>query len=261
MNGFSQKTLEFLADKYYVYALQDSGNQEIFYIGKGTGDRVFSHQIDAHKNLKSETEKLNRIHDIENRGDKVERIILHHSLSENEALACEAALINCLRYIHSGWLANIQGGYHATEVMRVEEFEQIYGAEELPVRDILENVIVIKINRRYKKGMSLEEIKEIVRGHWRIDGRKAGKAKYIFAVYNGLIVGVYEPERWYPSTEITPEFPRPEEIGKQELANRKYCVCKTVAQDSEIGKKYLGKTVSEFSKLTQNPISYIGNFS
>lgn len=38
MNSFSEKSLLSLGD-YYVYGLIDPRNKQIFYIGKGTGNR------------------------------------------------------------------------------------------------------------------------------------------------------------------------------------------------------------------------------
>ena len=261
MKEFSQKVLESMGDTYYVYALRDSGTGEVFYIGKGKGNRIFSHEIEAKKNPEAEKENLARIHAIEQSDNRVERIVVHDRLLEAEALAAEAALINYLTYVSPNMLTNIQGGHHSHGAMNVEAYSDHCGAEELPLSEILENVIVIKINRLYTSDLELEDIKEKVRGHWRISQRRASKAKYIFAVYRGLIVGIYELERWYSSTEITPMFPRPKEIGTRDLANRKYCTCQTVLPESEVGKRYFKKTISAFSKATRNPISYIGDFS
>lgn len=42
---FDDITVEKL--KFYVYILKDPGNNEIFYVGKGQGNRVFEHVIEA----------------------------------------------------------------------------------------------------------------------------------------------------------------------------------------------------------------------
>lgn len=43
---FSEKSLLSLGD-YYVYGLIDLRNRKIFYIGKGTGNRVFEHELES----------------------------------------------------------------------------------------------------------------------------------------------------------------------------------------------------------------------
>lgn len=42
MECFSPETIDHL--KYYVYTYADPTNHEIFYIGKGTGNRIFAHE-------------------------------------------------------------------------------------------------------------------------------------------------------------------------------------------------------------------------
>ena len=45
MEYFSNKTKEELG--YYVYCLVDPNDNKIFYIGEGSGDRVFNHARNA----------------------------------------------------------------------------------------------------------------------------------------------------------------------------------------------------------------------
>ena len=53
VKSFSEKALDAL-NGYYVYALVDPRNDKVFYIGKGIGNRVFSHEIESEKSPLSE---------------------------------------------------------------------------------------------------------------------------------------------------------------------------------------------------------------
>ena len=93
MKFFSEKAIEAL-NGFYVYALVDPRNDKVFYVGKGTGNRVFSHEIESGKSRESEKKKLQHIREIENCGYSVRRLIINWGLTENEAFIAEATLIN-----------------------------------------------------------------------------------------------------------------------------------------------------------------------
>ena len=59
ISSFSEKAIESL-NGFYVYALIDPRNEKVFYIGKGTGNRVFSHEIESGKSRDSEKKKIQR---------------------------------------------------------------------------------------------------------------------------------------------------------------------------------------------------------
>lgn len=247
MNSFSDITKQKL--QYYVYALIDPRNNEIFYVGKGINDRVFQHEWE--KETAIESEKHLRINAIKESGNAVKKVILLYGLTEESAFASESALINLLNYTEHHKLTNIMSGHHAEPVMTVEEFELFHGAELLTEKDIQHNLLVIKINALYEHGMSDDEIKDCARGHWVINIKNASKADYLVAVYHGIVVGVYENMQWYPSGKQTEFYPY---LSEKTLAmtKRKYCTCTSVPES-----KYLGKNISALVKTAQNPISYI----
>ena len=75
MEKFSEKSLLSLGD-YYVYGLIDPRNRKTFYIGKGTGNRVFEHELESRGNPESERLKLKTIAEIKAAGLEVEKLFL-----------------------------------------------------------------------------------------------------------------------------------------------------------------------------------------
>lgn len=102
---------------YYVYFLIDPTNQEIFYVGKGKGDRVSSHVKQAINGNVANAEKHKRITKILSDGGKVEEFIFEHYKEERDAFACEKFFIETIRSLG---LTNIANGV-MTNAERVSE--------------------------------------------------------------------------------------------------------------------------------------------
>ena len=81
-NGNSIELLPF-----YVYELRDPRTNSVFYVGKGTKNRLEVHSADE------ENSKSARIHEIERAGQTVVRIIVGRFRTEEEAFAVEAVFI------------------------------------------------------------------------------------------------------------------------------------------------------------------------
>jgi hypothetical protein len=64
------------------------------------------------------------------------------------------------------------------------------------VQSIDEPVLVVKINRTYREGMSKDELYEIVRGIWKVDKRKLDKIQYVLGVHHGIVKEVYQVAYW-----------------------------------------------------------------
>lgn len=262
ITAFSEKTLSAI-NGYYVYALIDPRSNDVFYIGKGTGNRVFSHEAEIEKSSETEKEKIRKIRDIESNGFSVKRVMINWGLSEQEAFAAEASLINLFNVISDVRLTNIVAGHHVHESLTVEAFELRYGAESLKPEEIKHNILVIKINKLYRKNMSNYEIYDAVRGMWRVslNSIKLKKIRYVFAVYNGLIVGVYKPDEWHYVYENI-DLPQHEKMDNdtfERLKNRVYFVCKRYDELDDEGRFYLHKSIAELkvNQSTQNPVSYL----
>ena len=262
IHAFSEKALVSL-NGYYVYALVDPRDDKVFYIGKGTGNRVFSHEMESDKSPKSEKKKLQKIRNIEKDGFSVKRLIVNWGLSENEAFVAEATLINLLNRLPDILLTNEVSGHHVHESLTAEEFELMYGAVPLKKDDIKHSILVIKINKLYRRDMSKAELYDAVRGFWNasLKSIETRKVEYVFGVYNGLIVAVYKPDEWHYGHEMI-EIPqrgilKPED--HERLKNRVYFICKDYNELDEEGRFYLNKSIVDLkvNQSAQNPITYL----
>lgn len=259
---FSEMALRQL-NGFYVYALIDPRNNQIFYIGKGIDNRVFSHEAESGKSPKSEKAKLQRIQQIEGAGYDVKRLIVNWGLTEAEAFAAEATMINLMNFISPEILTNAVAGHHVHESLTVEDFELLYGAEHLRPEDIRHNILCIKINQRYHRDMTPKEMYDAVRGIWRasMSTIKSKRIEYVFGVYNQLIVAVYKPGEWHYVHERI-DAPHIEELdadGFERAKNRVYFTCDDYAQMDENQLFYLHKSIADLkvNQSAQNPITYL----
>ncbi len=107
--------------KTNVYRLIDPRNGETFYVGKGQGDRVFSH-IRAEQNLEGDDldNKIKRIREILLAGFEVAHVIHRHGMDDKTAFEVEAALIDAypgLTNIVGGAGSRDYGAMHAKEIV------------------------------------------------------------------------------------------------------------------------------------------------
>lgn len=238
---FDAKICETLG--YYVYSLKDpTRDGEIFYVGKGVDNRCFAHVEEARSNLRT-TEKLDRIRAILASGNLVDIDIVRHGLDEKTAFEVEAALIDILNLkVEERGGNEVRGHGSERGVNSIDELRIIYGAEELETD---EPILLIKINRLYEKGMSLDQVYEKVRWCWRLNIGKAQKAKYILAVAHGIVRGVFSP---YEFVRV-----KSHEIKHEKDENRVYFNAK-----SEPDSPYLHKSTKAFGQKGQaSPIRYV----
>lgn len=261
MKKFSEKALQSL-NGYYVYALIDPRTDKVFYIGKGIGNRVFNHEIETNKSPDSEKIKLQTISSIEKAGLHVKRVIVNWGLTEGEAFAAEASLINLWNFTSEIKLSNMVAGHHVHESLTVEDFELRYGAEHLKEEDIKHNILVIKINRLFHWDMSPKELYDATRGNWVVSiSRARREIEYVFAVYNQLIVAVYKPDEWHYVREMI-DVPRPDEFKNgidEKVANKVYFISKSHETLDDNQQFYLHKSIAELAvnQSAQNPITYL----
>ena len=222
---------------YYVYTLSDPAGS-IFYVGKGTGNRVFAHVNEAIKKPRK-SDKLDMIREIRAAGRVVEYEIIRHGLSENEAFEVESAIID---FIGKKELTNIKAGHkdHRGR-MSVSDIIASYQAE--PV-SIAEPVILFIVNELYERNISPERLYEITRGNW-VVGKRRNKAKYGFCVYKGIVRQVYKINRWFP-------------IKSRFAETKRQARWRFEGEPSSKLQHYIGGSVDTYLKRrAQNPVRYI----
>ena len=232
------KTSVIEALQYYVYCLVDPRTNRIFYIGKGSGNRIFNHANDAlNDNLSSL--KLNIIREIRSSGQKVSYYIIRHGLNKDEALLVESVLIDMLTYEKfntESILANIQSGHHKWDkgIKTVDEINIIYDCAEIEPSPN-DRFVGININKTYNNG-ERDNIYEATRKYWKMNGERAKSATNVLSLYRGIVRAVFKPTRWYKSQEYEDRW----EFDGIEV------------NDSP----YLHKSVKNIMNCGQNPITY-----
>lgn len=245
---FDQKTISALG--YYVYMLIDPRNNQPFYVGKGQGNRVFQHVIDAEKHMNISTDKYDTIREIIAAGKVVKHVIVYHGLkTEAEAFRIECVLIDTLNYCFRNLTNAVLGhGSSQTGIMTTAEIKQLYGAQ--PLNAIANDCVIININANYNRCMGATAIYQATKECWRMDAKRLKNIKYVLAEYRGLIVEVFEVHKWNP---IKCHYTSGKNIGKE---------CKRWGFEgsqapANIRDQYLNKSVAHLKKRGQaNPIRY-----
>jgi|TARA_B110000967_G_scaffold22973_1_gene21160 hypothetical protein len=247
---FDPKTIAGL--KCYVYLLIDPVSKTPFYVGKGTGNRVFNHLQNA-KDGKTGTEKSTEIQHILEQNLEVEHVIVRHGLNDKMAFNIEAALIDTFKYIPSFKTfvrGNIQGGTNSIEkgLMNAEEIARKYNAE--PLDSITKECVIININSSYKRASGEDKIYQATKEIWKMKDPRRSALKYALSEYRGQIVEVFQIERWYSKQR---EYnPGTKKYGQ---TYQGYGFDGQVAPDN-IRDKYINKSIAHKKKHgASNPIT------
>jgi uncharacterized protein len=223
---------------YYVYALVDPEGG-IFYVGKGKGDRVYKHAmaalaIDGEKPAEL---KLNTIRRIHRRGQAVGIEIIRHGLDEKEAFEVEGAVIDVLRMTGHHLTNQASGKWSRNQgYARLEELRARYAAT--PV-DIKHRAMLVRIRKRYRAGISPEELYTATRQWWKLSPHH--RPDYAFSVYGGVVRAVYaiDQDGWE----------RDDASGRWRFSGK---------QDLDLEAEYRWRDVSSYlPDGAQNPIRYV----
>lgn len=237
--------------KYYVYLYSHPITGEIFYVGKGKGNRAFAHLDD-----KTDNQKVKYISDLRDKGLEPKIEILVHGLDDSETeLRVESSIIDLIGIKN---LTNIQGGYKSSTFGRMT-IDQVTSLYDSQIRNIDDRVILIRISKAFRYTMSDEELYEYTRGRWKLNPVRAKKADYCLAVYEGIVQEVYEVSDWYKAGTTTSFRSSSDMFGlntEDSLVGRFEFVGKIAPP--EIRDKYRFLSVKHyFAPGNSNPITYV----
>lgn len=197
---FDQLVGENPANKYYVYRLVDPRNMQTFYVGKGSGDRVYQHAKNAkiEKGQNEKSEKIELIREILSEGKEVICIIHRWGLSNKTAYEVEAALIDA----YPG-LTNKIGGHHGYRgIVMADDLLYSLTVKEYDENSIPQEVEYLIIKTSYSVVHNSGSLYEATRKAWKRSLRSVKRYKYVLSVINSVVKEVYEVEKdeWHISS-------------------------------------------------------------
>lgn len=233
----------------YVYIFRNPEDNKPFYIGKGTGPRGGN----LNGRNPDTTAKIEEIR----KTQKTEPIIelLRHGLDEKTALMYEELAIDVIGVEN---LTNMKGG-RRDPIKWPKKPDRSTRQIPDPINEanIMEPSIIIRPNQLYHSGMSDEELYDATRGIWKLGERRKG-AKYVFAVFQGIILDVYKIKgEWHPAgttfanstrSDMIRDNIAPERLGDWEFIREPV--------ENGIREKYLLKSAKHYL-TSRNPIRYV----
>ena len=241
-DGFPEEVIQQL--KWYVYRLVDPRNGETFYVGKGRGNRIFTHLQGAisAEHEKVSDPKLLRIKEIQLAGLEVSHVIHRHGIAaEHTAHEVEAALIDA----YPGLTNKVRG--HGSEDHGSRHVEEIIAEFEAEDFVVGEPLILICINNRFFTHSTYDA----VRAAWKISASRSSGRHLVLAHVRGIVKGAYRPQKWLQATKTN--FG---ELLESDVPDRRGFV----GEDAEdaVWCQYVGKRVPERYKVkgAKNPVRY-----
>ena len=244
MKKFNKETIQKL--KRYVYLLSDPETGDIFYVGKGKGNRVFSHLKDY-----SNSGKAKKIKELKSRNlDPKIEILVHGIDDELTIKKIESAMIDL---IGKNNLTNVVGGYESTDFGRMD-ITQIVAKYNSKEARITEPVLLIKLSDTFRYNMDPMELYDYTRGIWMVNENRVKNVSYAFSIYDGIIQETYKALEWFPAGS-TYSSRTDKKSWKVNMDKRR----EFVGHISEnMRKKYRYKSVEHYFKSgARNPLLYL----
>lgn len=226
----------------YVYALIDPRTNLPFYIGKGRGNRIFSHVACALETPNA-SDKYDTIKEITNSGAKVTHLIIRHGMTDQTAYDVESALIDYCNVSNQS-ITNIVLGHGARAFGAMTTDEIIRNYQAAPLSQIDVGFILININKTYKRAKGQKSYYDATKESWAIKKSKIATLNYALSEYKGFIVEVFKIDKWYPV----------EAQNKNGKTRTRWGFDGQIAE-AEIRDRYLNKSVQK-KPGTANPIRY-----
>jgi uncharacterized protein len=225
---------------FYVYVYVDPRNDEVFYVGKGTGNRAFTHLLEGRTSSKTK-----RIRAIRRDGLQPRVELLAHGLDEPTAFKLEAAAIDLLGRSN---LTNLVGGLGSRVAgrMTTSQVTALYA----PKRAVFAHpAVLIRINQLFRYDMSPIELYDATRTAWRLNP-SAAAGRLAMPVFDRVIQEVYEVAGWHPAGSTLNTRGRFRTKQRHEFVGQ-------IARPS-IRARYLYKAVDDqHLPGNQNPIRYV----
>lgn len=182
----------------YVYRLIDPHSGNTFYVGKGRGNRVFQHAIEANVAEGQESDimglKLDHIREIQRSGHEVKYVIHRHGMDDDTAFQVEAALIDAYPDLSNSIMGHNASIYGAATV---DDILFRYNIPPLEIRGG-DKLLAITINKlRGRRDQKV--IFDLIRYCWPLSRKRAETVDFVLAVDRGVVVGVFKPLSWAPA--------------------------------------------------------------
>lgn len=222
-------------DNYYVYALCENGKPFYVGKGIGLRCLQHEDDLEAIvreysvdgtdaeelKDLKKDFEKelSNKLKQIgeAKQLDSFDVAIIKFGLTEHEAFMVESSVINSLKFVGVE-LTNIVNGHsskreketgestkarYVKEVLseccpkpiRIKDIKAFVENADFPFSLEKDDIVFISYNKYYPYCQNDVDTWDTVRGCWRMDESKAKKAKYVFAMHNNTIKGIFKVKK------------------------------------------------------------------
>ena len=243
---------------HYVYQLADPRDGKVFYVGKGQGARLFSHQREAEEAEAGErdhTAKTRRIAELLQLELEPDWTILsrNHSCAES-AEVTEAAVMMALSLSQNGPVLNLQSGQHGATcgALRQDDLQGL-AAEPVDPGVRYELVYIFPIGNSLARGESLYDA---TRRAWRVAepwrkpvpcvGLDGGLSKAVFAAEEWHEVGNDGKHEFVGKRDRRPRADRSaldpgDQHGQRLLATRQLARCGVRREPSVQGPSRLGR--------------------